>query len=60
MFFQKSAGGLTVQGYYATDGPLPFIAAKDIGKFALIAFRNPEKYIGRPLNCFPNPFDEKF
>ena len=61
-FFQKTVGGpgLTVQGIYATDGPLPVLVAKDIGKFALIAFRHPEKYIGRPLNCFPSPFCEKF
>ena len=61
-FFQKTTGGpgLTVQGYYATDGPLPVIVAKDIGKFALIAFKNPDKYIGRPLKCLPGPFYERF
>jgi hypothetical protein len=54
MFFEKTAGGpgLTIQGYYAIDGPIPAIAAKDIGKFALIAFKDPNKYIGRPLNAF--------
>jgi len=61
MFFQKTVGspGLTVQGLYATDGPIPIILAKDIGKFALVAFRNPKKYIGRPLENFSSHVYEK-
>jgi hypothetical protein len=62
VFFEKTAGGqgLTIQGFYVTDGPIPIIAAKDIGKFALIAFKNPEKYIGRPLTGFSTHACEKF
>ena len=62
LFFTQTVEGpgLTVQAFYATDGPLPVIVAKDIGKFALIAFKNPEKYIGKPLKCFPIPFYQRF
>lgn len=62
MFFQKTVGGpgLTILGLYATDGAIPVIAAKDIGKFALIAFKNPKKYIGRRLKCFLSYVYEKF
>jgi len=48
LFFQKNAEGpgLAIQGLYATDGAFPVIAGRDVGKFALIAFKSPKKYIG--------------
>lgn len=60
LFFEKSVGspGLTVQRLYATDGPLPMIGGRDVGKFALVAFKNPKKYIGTPLNCLPERGNE--
>jgi len=53
MFFQKNSErpGLTIQGLYATDGAFPVIAGRDIGKFALLAFKNPEKYIGGEIHA---------
>lgn len=32
--------------WYKTDGKLPVIAAADIGKWALVAFKVPENWIG--------------
>jgi hypothetical protein len=62
LFFEKTAGGpgLTVQSFYATDGAFPVIAGRDVSKFALIAFKNPEKYIGKPLQRFTGRIYEKF
>jgi hypothetical protein len=61
-FFEKTAGspGLSVQSLYATDGALPIIAGKDVGKFALVAFKNPKKYIGKFLICSPSHIYDEF
>ncbi|PVF98002.1 NAD(P)-binding protein [Serendipita vermifera] len=32
-----------------TDGPMPMIAASDIGAWALVAFKNPEQWIGKDM-----------
>jgi hypothetical protein len=40
------SGGLVLDVWYKTDGPLPTIYAGDIGKWALVAFKNPDKWIG--------------
>jgi len=53
MLFQKSEGipGLTIQGIYATDGAFPVVAGRDVGKFALIAFKSPQQYIGGEIHA---------
>jgi len=53
MFFSKNAEGpgLTIQSLYATDGAFPVIAGRDVGKFALVAFKSPKKYIGGEIHA---------
>ena len=38
-----------IRGFVAGDAKVPYIATKDIGKFAQIAFENPTEYIGREI-----------
>ncbi|PVF95731.1 NAD(P)-binding protein [Serendipita vermifera] len=34
---------------FKSDGPIPIISALDIGKWALVAFKNPDEWIGKDL-----------
>ncbi|CAG7852472.1 NmrA-like family domain-containing protein 1 [Serendipita indica DSM 11827] len=46
----RSADGTVVFDVpFKTDSPLPMIFAGDIGKAALVAFKNPEQWIGKDL-----------
>ena len=43
---RNDAGKVVMDVWYKTDGKLPVIAAGDIGKWALVAFKHPENWIG--------------
>jgi hypothetical protein len=43
---RNDAGKAVMDVWYKTDGKLPVIAAADIGKWALAAFKDPENWIG--------------
>lgn len=47
---RNDAGKVVLDVWYKTDGKLPVIAAADIGKWALAAFKDPENWIGKDLN----------
>jgi hypothetical protein len=43
---RNDAGKVVLDVWYKTDSKLPVIAAADIGKWALVAFKDPENWIG--------------
>ena len=43
---RNDAGKVVMDVAYKTDGKLPVIAAADIGKWALAAFKDPEQWAG--------------
>jgi hypothetical protein len=43
---RNAAGKVVIDIGLKTDGKLPVIAASDIGKWALAAFKDPENWIG--------------
>jgi hypothetical protein len=43
-------GNLSMDIGFKTDGLIPIIAASDIGKWALVAFKNPDEWIGTLLH----------
>jgi uncharacterized protein YbjT (DUF2867 family) len=38
-----------IRGFVAGDAKVPYVATQDIGKFAQIAFENPDEYIGKEV-----------
>jgi len=47
---KRNASGAPVMDVgYKTDGKLPVISASDIGGWALVAFKNPEQWIGKDM-----------
>ncbi|PVF95818.1 NAD(P)-binding protein [Serendipita vermifera] len=46
---RDKAGNILIDIPFKTDGPIPIIAASDIGKWALVAFKNPDEWIGKDL-----------
>ncbi|PVF92671.1 NAD(P)-binding protein [Serendipita vermifera] len=50
------SGGLLLDVAYKTDGHLPTIYAGDIGKWALVAFKAPDEWIGKDLKLITEWF----
>jgi hypothetical protein len=46
---RNDTGKIVMDIAYKTDGKLPVIAASDIGGWALVAFKEPENWIGECL-----------
>ncbi|PVF95817.1 NAD(P)-binding protein [Serendipita vermifera] len=46
---RDEGGNILFDLAFKTDGPIPIIAASDIGKWALVAFKNPDEWIGKDL-----------
>jgi hypothetical protein len=44
---RDEAGNILIDIPFKTDGPIPIISASDIGKWALVAFKNPDEWIGK-------------